>query len=183
MSLDSQAPLSNRRVEAASEKTLKPATAVAVKNKAAVARVPVGAGKISAEVHLWLQVQCAQIVPADDPQRFDAAMRAAIEMMTEFQPKNILEAMLCAQMFAVHNLAMVALSRAFRSDESPASTIAHTNCSTKLARIYLDQLSTLQRLRGKGAQQHVTVEHVHVHDGAQAIVGTIADAPAGTREK
>ena len=33
-------------------------------------------------------------------------------------------------------------------------------------------LEALNRHRGKG-QQKVTVEHVHVHSGAQAIVGTV----------
>jgi hypothetical protein len=34
------------------------------------------------------------------------------------------------------------------------------------------QLEALQRYRGKG-QQKVTVEHVHVNAGGQAIVGTV----------
>lgn len=34
------------------------------------------------------------------------------------------------------------------------------------------QVEALQRYRGKG-QQRVTVEHVHVHQGGQAIVGAV----------
>jgi hypothetical protein len=31
----------------------------------------------------------------------------------------------------------------------------------------------MQRLKGKAVQQKVRVEHVHVHHGAHAIVGTV----------
>ena len=34
----------------------------------------------------------------------------------------------------------------------------------------------LDRKRGTGGQQKVTVEHVHVHSGGQAVVGNIAAA-------
>jgi hypothetical protein len=42
----------------------------------------------------------------------------------------------------------------------------------KLLRTYTMQVEALQRYRGKG-QQKVTVEHVHVHSGGQAIVGAV----------
>jgi hypothetical protein len=41
-------------------------------------------------------------------------------------------------------------------------------------------LEALNRHRGKG-QQKVTVEHVHVHAGGQAVVGTV-EAPGGSAE-
>ena len=50
------------------------------------------------------------------------------------------------------------------------------NQANKLSRTYAVLLDTLNRHRGKG-QQKVTVEHVHVHSGGQAIVGTI-ESPA-----
>jgi hypothetical protein len=43
---------------------------------------------------------------------------------------------------------------------------------TKLHRTFTTQLEAMQRYRGKGPQQ-VRVEHVHVHEGGQAIVGTV----------
>jgi hypothetical protein len=42
----------------------------------------------------------------------------------------------------------------------------------KLNRIYAVQVAALDKHRRKG-QQTVTVEHVHVHEGGQAIVGTV----------
>jgi hypothetical protein len=45
------------------------------------------------------------------------------------------------------------------------------------SRTFVELLSALDRKRGKGGQQVVRVEHVHVHPGGKAIVGNIA-APA-----
>jgi len=46
------------------------------------------------------------------------------------------------------------------------------NQASKLSRTYATLLESLNRHRGKG-QQKVTVEHVHVHEGGQAIVGAV----------
>jgi hypothetical protein len=43
-------------------------------------------------------------------------------------------------------------------------------------------LDALNRHRGKG-QQKVTVEHVHVHEGGQAIVGTVETLGGGVQRK
>ena len=49
--------------------------------------------------------------------------------------------------------------------------------ANKLSRTYAVLLDALNRHRGKG-QQKVTVEHVHVHAGGQAVVGMVG-APGG----
>jgi hypothetical protein len=49
--------------------------------------------------------------------------------------------------------------------------------ANKLSRTYATLLESLNRHRGKGAQK-VTVEHVHVHEGGQAIVGNV-EHPGG----
>src|SRR6266511_6489264 len=48
--------------------------------------------------------------------------------------------------------------------------------ANKLSRSYAVLLEALNRHRGKG-QQKVTVEHIHVHSGGQAVVG-IVETPA-----
>ena len=53
--------------------------------------------------------------------------------------------------------------------------------AAKLLRVFREQLQALQRYRGKG-QQKVTVEHVHVHAGGQAIGGCV-EAPRGRGER
>ena len=56
------------------------------------------------------------------------------------------------------------------------------NQANKLSRTYATLLEALNRHRGKG-QQKVTVEHVHVHSGGQAVVGMVETPGGGDRPK
>jgi hypothetical protein len=51
------------------------------------------------------------------------------------------------------------------------------------SRTFIELLSALDRKRGKGGQQKVTVEHVHVHQGGQAIVGNVQGGDTGVVTK
>ncbi len=63
-------------------------------------------------------------------------------------------------------------------------TDAAVNRATKLLRTFTAQVETLNRYRGKTTEQHVTVEHVNVHQGGQAIVGAVTGGPGvGDNEK
>src|SRR5205807_8786289 len=54
--------------------------------------------------------------------------------------------------------------------------------ANKLSRTYAMLVDALNRYRGKG-QQKVTVEHVHVHPGAQAVVGMVETPGGGEHAK
>jgi hypothetical protein len=54
----------------------------------------------------------------------------------------------------------------------------HLNQAGKLSRTFAMLLDTLNRHRGKG-QQKITVEHVHVPSGGQAIVGSVSQSGGG----
>jgi hypothetical protein len=93
-------------------------------------------------------------------------------------PRDELEGMLAVQMVGVHNLAMECMRRAVHKDQTREGVDANVNRATKLLRTFAAQVEALNRLRGKG-QQRVTVEHVHVHRGGQAIVGEIRHGGGG----
>ena len=88
-----------------------------------------------------------------------------------------IEAMLAVQMVATHFAATRALRRLKGSDTIPQQD-ANGNLAVKLLRTFAAQTEALQRYRGKG-QQKVTVEHVQVHTGGQAIVGSISQSGRG----
>src|SRR3954470_1086648 len=111
---------------------------------------------------LWLEGD------AETQQRQFAAAGAAL---IGIKPADEIEGMLAAQMVATHNVAMMMLRR-LRSVETVQQQDSAGNLATKLLRTYVMQVEALQRYRGKG-QQKVTVEHVHVHSGGQAIVGAV----------
>ncbi|MBP1184196.1 hypothetical protein [Methylobacterium sp. PvR107] len=95
-------------------------------------------------------------------------MLAAVEAV---RPENELEGMLAVQMAATHRLAMECLQRAACA-ATPEQAAANGNLATKMLRTYTAQLEALAKLR-RGGEQKVTVEHVHVYEGGQAIVGNV----------
>jgi hypothetical protein len=67
-------------------------------------------------------------------------------------------------------------------DQTFEGTDANVHRAVRLFRVFNDQLQALASLRGQTGQQKVTVKHVHVHEGGQAIVGNltrIGDTPRG----
>jgi hypothetical protein len=46
-------------------------------------------------------------------------------------------------------------------------------------RLFNEQVETMAKLKGKGSQQRVVVEHVTVAAGGQAIVGTVIPGGRG----
>ena len=97
-------------------------------------------------------------------------------------PKDEVEAMLATQMAAVHMASMTFARRLLMWTTSPSRT-APSALSTSLTRTFTAQVDALKRYRS-GGEQKVTVEHVHVHAGGQAIVGSVEQkASAGQEEQ
>ena len=80
--------------------------------------------------------------------------------------------MLATQMVAAHNASMECYRRAMIGEQTYEGRKQALDFANKLSRTYTTLLEALNRHRGKG-QQRVTVEHVHVHAGGQAIVGAV----------
>ena len=85
--------------------------------------------------------------------------------------------MIAAQLLATHNATMECYRRAMIAEQTLEGRRENLNQANKLARTYATLIEALNRHRGKG-QQKVTVEHVHVHAGGQAVVG-IVETPGG----
>jgi hypothetical protein len=85
--------------------------------------------------------------------------------------------MMAAQLIAAHNAAMECYRRAMIGEQTFEGRRENLNQANKLSRTWATLLDALNKHRGKG-QQKVTVEHVHVHAGGQAVVGTV-ERPGG----
>ena len=96
-------------------------------------------------------------------------------------PKDEVEAMLAAQMAAIH-VATMTFARRLNCVENIPQQDSAERALNKLARTFASQIEALNRHRGKG-QQKVTVEHVHVHEGGQAIVGHLEHQGGGGDKK
>jgi hypothetical protein len=97
-------------------------------------------------------------------------------------PRDELEGMIAAQLLAAHNAAMECYRRAMIDEQTFEGRRENLSQANKLSRTYAVLLDALNRHRGKG-QQKVTVEHVHVHSGGQALVGTVETGGAGSHPK
>lgn len=100
-------------------------------------------------------------------------------LMHGLRPRDETEGVLIAQMAGTHNLIMEYMRRAMIPEQYLEAADDYTNRAYKLMNIFLKQIETLEKYRGKAAQQKVIVEHVHIHKGGQAVVGHIESKPRG----
>ncbi|SDR64063.1 hypothetical protein SAMN05519103_09353 [Rhizobiales bacterium GAS113] len=107
----------------------------------------------------------------------NAQVRAIIGALSGIKPQDEIEGMIVAQMLAAHHAAMEAYRRAMKDGQTFDGRHENLNQANKLSRTHVALVEALNRHRGKG-QQRVTVEHVTVNAGGQAIVGSV-EAPGG----
>jgi len=98
-------------------------------------------------------------------------VNGAIEMFAGISPKTEIEAMLAAQMVACHNLAMEAAKRSAHPELSYPQLNDLTSQANKLMKTFALQTEALSKLRGKS--KTVTVKHVTVAEGGQAVIGDV----------
>ena len=107
-----------------------------------------------------------------DVEARDKQLNATVAALIGIAPKDELEGMMAAQLIAAHNAAMECYRRAMIGDQTFEGRRENLNQANKLSRTWTTLLEALNRHRGKG-QQKVTVEHVHIHAGGQAVVGNV----------
>ncbi|MGM0584949.1 MAG: hypothetical protein ACQEUZ_09900 [Pseudomonadota bacterium] len=100
-----------------------------------------------------------------------AAGNFLLAVVKDAEPRDQMEAMLAAQMGAVH-MAMMQASRRLTNAEMLPQHDSALKAMDKLARTYAQQMEALKRYR-TGGEQKVTVQHVTVNDGGQAVVGNV----------
>ena len=104
--------------------------------------------------------------------------KATVLGLAGIGPKDELEGMLAAQLLAAHNASMECYRRGMLGEQTFEGRRENLAQANKLSRTYSMLVDSLNRHRGKG-QQKVTVEHVHVNAGGQAVVGTVEHRGAG----
>jgi hypothetical protein len=94
-----------------------------------------------------------------------------LSVIEGIKPRDQVEAMLAAQMAAVHVSTMTFARRLAHVENIPQQDSAE-RAFNKLARTFASQMEALKRYR-TGGEQKVTVQHVTVGEGGQAIVGNV----------
>jgi len=126
---------------------------------------------------LLVQVGNAMVWPR--PGNDGDAVLKGFASLEEMAPQNVTEAMLATQMIATNDAALMFLGRATLEGQNFEAVDANVLRATRLMRLYGAQIEAMQKLKGKSGQQRVRVEHVHVYDGGQAIVGTVTAGGTG----
>lgn len=100
------------------------------------------------------------------------AMQAAFDALRGLKPSDEAEGMLAAHMVMAHNAVMDCMRRAMLNDQTLEGRDQNLKFALKFMAIYEQQLAAFDKRCGVG-QQKITVEHVNVHAGGQAIVGDV----------
>jgi hypothetical protein len=119
---------------------------------------------------------------SSDAEQIRRQRHAAVDALIGIKPGDELEGMIAAQLVACHNASMEFYRRAALGDQTFEGKQENLNQANKLSRSYTVLLDALNRHRGKG-QQKVTVEHVNVHAGGQAVVGNVETPGGGNRRR
>jgi hypothetical protein len=121
-----------------------------------------------------------QLVGANshDGQIDEDGLNFLLSIVKGVEPRDELEAMLAAQIATIH-VAIMTFGRRLAHVETIQQQDSAERALNKLARTYAAQMEALKRYR-TGGEQKVTVQHVSVSEGGQAIVGNVTQATPRT---
>jgi hypothetical protein len=111
----------------------------------------------------------------------ERALNFMLSVIKGVKPRDQVEALLAAQMAAVHTATMTLAQRLAHVKTIPQQDSAE-RAFNKLARTFAAQVEALKRYRSRG-DQTVRVEHVTVNEGGQAIVGNVNHGGRGPLKK
>lgn len=111
----------------------------------------------------------------------EPSVNAALGFIRSIKPRDPTEACLAAQMAATHS-AVMTFARRLNHVETIQQQDSAINAFNKLTRSYCAQMEALKKYRSTG-EQKVTVTHVSVSDGGQAIVGNVTTGGGGSKKE
>ena len=117
---------------------------------------------------------------ASDEQSANDERGFMLSVVKDIAPRDPVERMLAVQMAATH-VATIRAGRWMANADSIPQVQAHYTGFNKLARTFAAQVEALRKHR-TGGEQRVTVQHVNVSDGGQAIVGNVKTGGRGSDE-
>ena len=133
-----------------------------------------GTGDPDLTIHLLAQV----VGISPHGKTHEDKLNPALAVLHGINPQNELEGLIAIQMLGAHNLAMEFMRRATLDGQTVGAIDSYIYRATRLMRTFTALVETLNHCRGKG-EQKVVVKHVHVHEGAQAIVGSVTQNRVG----
>jgi len=106
----------------------------------------------------------------------EVAVNASLACIEGAKPRDEVECALVIQMACTHAAAMAVLGRLGGAHGPARNVAAMASAAARLLRAYAAQVEALRRLKN-GGSQFVRVEHVHVNEGGQAVIGNVRSPP------
>ena len=98
-------------------------------------------------------------------------LHGAIAMMEGIAPQNSVESLLAVQMVTAHNMAMKTAALAMHPDQTFEGMAENISRASRMMKVFVSQTEALAKLRGNS--KTVTIKHVNVNEGGQAIIGDV----------
>ena len=108
----------------------------------------------------------------------EIAVNASLAFIEGAKPQGEVEGALIMQMACTHTAAMSVLGTFAGFHSHHRDVPLKASAAARLMRAYATQVETLRRLRNGGSQV-VRVEHVHVNEGGQALIGNVRKDGSG----
>jgi len=108
----------------------------------------------------------------------EIAVNASLAFIEGAEPQGEVECALVMQMACTHTAAMSVLGTFAGAYGHGRDVPLKASAAARLMRAYATQVETLRRLRNGGSQV-VRVEHVHVNEGGQALIGNVRKDGSG----
>ena len=102
----------------------------------------------------------------------EIAVNASLAFIEGAKPRDEIECALVIQMACTHSATMAVLNR-LGGASGDRTVAAMASAAARLLRAYATQVEALRRLRN-GNSQTVRVEHVHVNEGGQVLIGNVS---------
>ena len=134
----------------------------------------------------FVDVMLGKVIEALKPSPFDKldepTLNAALAIIDSVQCRSELEALIAVEIVATGFSGLRFLRQSHKNMTEEYVSV-YGNYANKLLRLQLDLIQALDRHR-RGHKQTVEVQHVHLHSGAQGVVGIVnaAGEDHATRE-
>ena len=119
-----------------------------------------------------------QLARATGAEVQEADLNFMVSFINGIEPRDQVKSTLAAQMATVHMAMMKSIQDLPLTKTLPQQDAAE-RAINKFARTFIAQVEALKRYRS-GGEQKVTVQHVSVSEGGQAIVGNVTQNPRET---
>jgi hypothetical protein len=123
----------------------------------------------------FVDVMLGKVVEALKPSPFDTldepTLNAALAIIDSVQCRSELEALIAVEIVATGFSGLRFLRQSHKNMTEEYVSV-YGNYANKLLRLQLDLIQALDRHR-RGHKQTVEVQHVHLHSGAQGVVGIV----------